>query len=82
MPLSLITFYTNQIIKLRRTSTAIVDTMDPKSKLILALMQIDNLTSLIEGNEYQKFLYSHLIPVQIELQRQLTNLNHSSTIKE
>lgn len=54
--------------------------MNEQTKLILALMQINNLTSLLEGNEYQKFLYSHLIPVQIELQRQLTNLNHSSKI--
>jgi hypothetical protein len=45
-------------------------------------MQIDNITSLIEGNEYQKFLYSHLISIQIELQRQLTNLKHSTTIEE
>jgi predicted RNA-binding protein with EMAP domain len=56
--------------------------MNDQTKLILALMQVDNLTSLIEGNEYQKFLYSHLISVQVELQRQLTNLRHSSTIKE
>jgi hypothetical protein len=45
-------------------------------------MQIDNITSLIEGNEYQEFLYSHLISIQIELQRQLTNLSQSSKIKE
>ena len=56
--------------------------MNEQTKLILALMQIDNLTSLIEGNEYQKFLYSHLISVQVELRRQLTNLNHSSKIKK
>ena len=56
--------------------------MNDQTKLILALMQIDNLTSLIEGNEYQSFLYSHLISVQIELQRQLTNIKHSTTIKE
>ena len=52
--------------------------MTDEMKLILALMQIENLTSLIEGNEYQKFLYGHLISVQVELQRQLTNLTHSS----
>lgn len=52
--------------------------MNDQTKLILALMQIENLTNLIEGNEYQKFLYSHLISVQVELQRQLTNLNHST----
>lgn len=56
--------------------------MNEQTKLIFALMQIDNLTSLLEGNEYQKFLYSHLISMQVELQRQLTNLQHSTKIKE
>ena len=56
--------------------------MNEQTKLILALMQIENLTHLIEGNEYQKYLYSHLISIQVELQRQLTNLTHSSKIKE
>jgi hypothetical protein len=56
--------------------------MSDQTKLILALMQIDNLTALTEGNEYQSFLYSHLISMKCELQRQLTNLNHSTTIKE
>lgn len=56
--------------------------MTEEMKLILALMQIENLTNLIEGNEYQKFLYGHLISVQVELQRQLTKIQHSSTIKE
>lgn len=52
--------------------------MNEQTKLILALMQVENLTNLIEGNEYQKFLYSHLVSVQVELQRQLTNLTHST----
>ena len=56
--------------------------MNSQAKLILALQQIDNLTSLLEDNEYQTFLYSHLISIQVELQRQLTNLKHSTTIKE
>jgi len=47
--------------------------MNDKTKLILALMQIDNLTKLLEGNEYQKFLCGHLISTQIELQRQLSH---------
>jgi len=62
------------------TSIATVGIMDQKTKLILALQQIDNITCLIQGNEYQSFLYSHLISVQVELQRQLTNLSHSSKI--
>lgn len=56
--------------------------MNQESKLILALLQIDNLTSLLEGNEYQSFLYSRLISLQVEVKRQLTNIQHSSKIKE
>lgn len=56
--------------------------MNEQTKLILALIQIDNITSLIEGNEYQQFLYGHLVSMRVELQRQLTNLIHSSKIKE
>jgi hypothetical protein len=47
--------------------------MTEKTKLILALMQIDNLTNLIKDNEYEKFMYSHLISIQIELKRQLSH---------
>jgi len=47
--------------------------MVDKTKIILAIMQIDNLTELLEGNEYQKFLYGHLISTKIELQRQLSH---------
>jgi hypothetical protein len=56
--------------------------MKQESKLIFALQQIDNITSLVEGNEYQSFLYGHLISLRVELSRQLTNLTHSSKIKE
>jgi len=44
--------------------------------------QVNNITSLLQGNEYQQFLYSHLISIQTELRRQLTNLSHSPKIKE
>ena len=47
--------------------------MNDKTKLILALIQIDNLTNLLKGNEYQKFLYGHLISMQVELKRQLSH---------
>jgi hypothetical protein len=56
--------------------------MSETTKLILALQQIDNLTSLLEGNEYQQFLYSHLISLQIELRRQLTNQQISSIVEK
>jgi len=44
-----------------------------KSKLLLALQQIESLLTLLEGNEYQRHLYSHLISVQVELNRQLSH---------
>ena len=56
--------------------------MNQEIKLILALQQIDNLTSLLGDNEYQSFLYSHLISIQVELKRQLTNLKTCSKIKK
>ena len=46
--------------------------MNDKTKLILALQQIDNLTKLLEGNEYQQFLSYKLIGIEVELQRQLS----------
>ena len=48
--------------------------MNQKTKFILALAQIDNLTKIIEGNEYEHFFISHLIPIKIELERQLSHL--------
>ena len=56
--------------------------MNQTTKLILALQQIDSLTSLLEGNEYQSFLYSHLISMRVELERQLTNTQHTAKLKE
>lgn len=52
--------------------------MNTEIKLLLALYQIENLTSLLSQNEYEKYLYSHLIQIQVELQRQLTNMKHSN----
>jgi len=55
--------------------------MNQQTKLLLGLQQIENLNALIADNEYQKYLHLHLTIIQVELQRQLTNLNHSSKIK-
>lgn len=48
--------------------------MEKEVKFHLALIQIDNLTKIIDGNEYQQFLINHLVPIKIELERQLSNL--------
>jgi hypothetical protein len=47
--------------------------MTEKQKLILAMMQIDSLLRLLEGNEYQQYLYGHFVKVDVELKRQLNN---------
>jgi hypothetical protein len=48
--------------------------MDDKTKFILALVQIDNISNLMKENEYEHFMVSHLMPLKIEIQRQLSNL--------
>ena len=50
--------------------------MNEKERLLLALQQINNITNLIQDNQYKQFLYCKLISVEVELQRQLTNLTH------
>jgi hypothetical protein len=47
--------------------------MDEKTKLILAKMHINNLVELLKGNEYEQFLYSKLIGIDVELTRQLSH---------
>jgi hypothetical protein len=59
--------------------------MTEEAKLHLALMQTNNILSLIEGNQYEQFMKNKLITLQVELNRQLsllTNTKTSSTIQE
>jgi len=59
--------------------------MNQKERIILALIQIDNLLNLTKDNQYTSFMYSHLLPVKYELERQLhclTNTKQSSKIKK
>lgn len=55
--------------------TGTLSSKDVKLKLVLALQQVQNLVSLLEGNEYQSFIYSHLISIECELKRQLSNIS-------
>jgi predicted RNA-binding protein with EMAP domain len=56
--------------------------MDQKTKLILALMQIENVRKLLQEGQYAGFFTSHLLPVKYEIERQLTNLTgHNKYIK-
>ena len=51
------------------------ETMNDKTKLILAMMQVENISNLMKENEYEQFMVSHLIPLKVEMERQLSNLN-------
>ena len=55
--------------------------MDEKTRLILALYQVDGITQLTKDNEYKQFIYMHLNSIKCELERQLTNLTITDKIK-
>jgi hypothetical protein len=48
--------------------------MNKEIKFNLALIQIENLSQIVKDNEYEHFFISHLIPIKIELERQLSLL--------
>ena len=56
--------------------------MTDEMKILLALNQIDNIMKLVKGNQSEIFFSRNLIPVRIELRRQLTCVQHSAKIKE
>ena len=50
--------------------------MNEKARLLMALQQINNIADLIQDNKYRDFMYSRLVSVEVELQRQLTNITY------
>ena len=46
--------------------------MDEKTKLILAIYQVDGITNLTKGNPYEVFIHRDLNTIKVELERQLT----------
>ena len=56
--------------------------MTEEYKFEVALQLVEELTNLLEHNEYEQFFTSHLLPVEFEIKRQLTNLQTHSKIKE
>jgi len=58
--------------------------MTDEVKLHLALMQTQNILSLIEGNQYEEYMKTRLITLQVEMNRQLSLISASKydTIKE
>ena len=53
-----------------------------QTKLERTMNHLQIVIDLIQDNEYKQYMLSKLIPAQIELQRQLTNLNSSSKVTE
>jgi predicted RNA-binding protein with EMAP domain len=51
--------------------------MNEQTKLILALMQIENVRNLLQGGQYAGFFTSHLLPIKFEIERQLANLTNT-----
>tara|TARA_R110000868_G_scaffold195417_1_gene441078 strand:- start:165 stop:335 length:171 start_codon:yes stop_codon:yes gene_type:complete len=56
--------------------------MTDEMKILLALQQLENVMKLVKGNQWEIFFSRNLIPVRIELHRQLTCLQDSAKIKE
>jgi hypothetical protein len=59
--------------------------MTQEEKLTRALDHVEELMNLMDGNEYQTYFYRNLIPIQVELERQLnllTNTNPYSKMEE
>ena len=48
--------------------------MTEEVKLHLALMQTNNILSLIQGNKYEQFMKGKLVGLQVEINRQLSCL--------
>lgn len=49
--------------------------MNDKTKLIFAMMQVESISKLMKENEYAHFMMSHLVPISVEMERQLSNIN-------
>lgn len=46
--------------------------MTSRSNLILAHIQVENISNLLRENNYEGFFTSHLLPLKFEIERQLT----------
>jgi hypothetical protein len=54
--------------------------MTEYEKLTKSLDCVKQLVELLENNEYESYLYSRLISLKFEVERQLTNIESSANI--
>ena len=52
----------------------IMKRLTEETRLMSALLQLDNIVKLTDGNEWQDYIYNKLIVLKCELERQYTNL--------
>ena len=52
----------------------IMKRLTEETRLMSALLQLDNIVKLTDGNEWQDYIYNKLITLKCELERQYTNL--------
>lgn len=70
-------FYEQVVLSMKKNDE-VADTFDQQDRLVLSLRQLEYLSSLVRGNEYEKYLMSRIISIKVELQRQynvLMNIN-------
>lgn len=70
-------FYEQVVLSMKKNDE-VADTFDQQDRLVLSLRQLEDLSSLVRGNEYEKYLMSRIISLKVELQRQynvLMNIN-------
>ena len=56
--------------------------MNQKTKLLLSLMQVENIFKLLSDGPYMGFFSSHLLPIKFEIERQLTICESSTKIEK
>ena len=56
--------------------------MTDQTKLERAMNHLQIVIDLVQDNEYKQYMLSKLIPAQIELRRQLTNVQVSTKMSE
>ena len=54
--------------------------MTNEMKILLALQQVGGIRKLMKDNEYEHYLNSYLVSINVELRRQLTCLQHSAKL--
>ena len=67
-------FYEQVVLSMKKNDE-VAETFDHEDRLVLALRQLEDISILVRGNEYESYLMQRIISLKCELQRQY-NLIH------